>query len=332
MNVLGAAITSTLLTLLVVAWPGGSSQRSDVVQGISGVAPVVALNAGEDRYNVRFAAAPEVAPLVVDLHQWSADHRGSFGNDFDLDLAVTVMGWNYLRPNLGSNRTEAGCCSAQAMERLTVAIDHALSSGMVDREQIFIVGASGGGYAGLCALMNGQPHIAAYNLWVPISDLEAWHSQQRHSSYGRDIRACTASGDSLDVAEARRRSPLYMSVPAELPPTRIYTGIMDGWNGSVPITHSIRMFNRLADVTGHAEMVLNDREILTLLEDRGTAPNPQLPPAGADGLPVHLTRTAGNLELIVFEGAHQGNSATVLRDLMALHANYLDARPSGTGD
>ena len=332
MHVFGAAVTTTIITLLAVAWPSGTSPRSDIVRGLTDVAPVVGLDAGGDRYNVRFAPAAKVAPLVVDLHQWSADHRGSFGNDFDLDLAVTVLGWNYLRPHLGSNRTEAGCCSDHALERLTVAIDHALSSGMVDAQQIFIVGASGGGYAGLCALMNEQPHVAAYNLWVPISDLEAWHSQQRNSNYGRDIRACTASGETLDVAEARRRSPLYMSAPSHLPPTRIYTGIMDGWNGSVPITHSIRMFNRLADETGHADAAFSDGEILTLLEDRGTTLNPQLSPAGADGLPVHLTRTAGNLELIVFEGAHQGNTATVLRDLMKLHEDYLSAQRAGVAD
>lgn len=268
-----------------------------------------------DGFPKRFIPGSDI--LIVDLHQWGGNHRGSFGNDFRMDREAASRGWSYVRPYLGANDTPDGCCSAQAMERIRLSIEYAKERSAVDRT--YIVGASGGGYSGLCALMSGIK-ATGYNLWVPISDLTAWYGQSQGRKFREDIMACTGSlNGKLNVEEAQRRSPLYMSMPENVSPVKIYTGIQDGWYGSVPITHSIRMFNKLAQEMGHGSKILSAEETLSLLEQR-RAPVP----ANArldDSTEVHLHATAGLAEITIFEGGHEGLSSQVVADILANEVN-----------
>ena len=267
-------------------------------------------------FALRHFGSSDAQPLVIDLHQWNSGANTSFGDDYRLDLAVLVRGWNYVRPFLGNNRTPEGCCSPLLLERIDAAIAFAKENGNVDEDAIYVVGASGGGYLGLCVLMQGQPEVDAYNLWVPIADLAAWHDQTRGTRYAQDIMACTSSADRLDVAEAKRRSPLFMEFPQTIPDVQIYAGINDGWFGAVPITHSIRMFNRLATGMGDYEAVVDDATVLELLETRGEV---AFVDAAATVLPTqHFATTSGPVELNIVEGAHFGSSAQVLADIDAL--------------
>lgn len=263
----------------------------------------------------RYISASSPAPLVVDVHQWSQNHNGSFGNDRPLADAAREKGWNYIRPELtGPNNTPEGCCSETVMLLLEEAVDYALEHGEVDETRIYLVGASGGGYTGLCALMDGRFDFAAYNLWVPISDLEAWHRLHTNASYGADVRACTASDGDLDAAEARRRSPLFMNAPdnLSLPMINIYAGVEDGWKGSVPITHSINMFNRLAGDLGHADARVSADQTLRLLELQARPGDYASLHAGRG---VLLRSEAANVSLTIFDGVHEGLTEQVIFDL-----------------
>jgi hypothetical protein len=272
---------------------------------------VTNLASEDDEFPLRFFSSTEPMPLVVDLHQWSSNHNGSFGNDKRLDLTLLGRNWNYVRPNLGSNRTPEGCCSPLAIGRLKTAIAFAKENGNVLDDQVYIVGASGGGYLALCGLMNDIEGVAGYDIWVPISDLAAWHDQTRGTAYAESVRACTGSPEQLDIAEAHRRSPLFMSAPSHIPPTRIYTGIRDGWQGTVPISQSVRMYNRLAADMGSPQNAISDAQLLDLLENRG---EPGFLP-GDGSFFRHEEWTTGNVTLTIFEGTHEGFTSVALDDI-----------------
>ena len=93
--------------------------------------------------------------------------------------------------------------------------------------------------------------IRSFNAWVPISDLEAWYweSRGRRFNYADHIMAAIGADGKIDEAEARRRSPLYKSLPADArraATLRIYAGIHDGHIGCVPVSHSVNFYNRVA--------------------------------------------------------------------------------------
>lgn len=63
-----------------------------------------------------------------------------------------------------------------------------------------------------------------------------------------DVLKAVSTDTVFNVDEARLRSPLFQKFPKELRKNSklfIYEGIHDGYVGSVPITHSINMYNRL---------------------------------------------------------------------------------------
>ncbi|MEN2787183.1 alpha/beta hydrolase family protein [Sphingomonas qilianensis] len=260
----------------------------------------------------QFYPAKVKAPLIVDLHQWGEDARGFAGKH--LDEQVKAKGWNFIRPALaGPNRTPDACCSAGVIDGVLAAIEYAKQHGPVDPTSIYVVGISGGGYTTLCAAMSNKVNARGYYAWASITDLEEWYNQHRTDNYGSDIMQCTASRGSLNLAEARRRSPIYMGMPAKMSPIHMYAGIQDGFQGSVPISHSVKMFNRFADTYSPQQRV-TDAQLLRMMERRegdDTAAKQTI-----DGRTIHLRRSAGPAELVVFEGEHEMLS-TALVDAIA---------------
>ncbi|MGL4324837.1 MAG: alpha/beta hydrolase family protein, partial [Beijerinckiaceae bacterium] len=197
----------------------------------------------------RFFAGSASGPLIVELPSWRGTPASLSGRETPLVSAVRNRNWSYIRPALaGGNTNSDGCCSPSALAQIAGAVRYAKRHAPVDEANIFIVGESGGGYSALCAMMQAIVAARGIYAWVPVSDLAAWHAQRQPDAYARDVRACTGNAATLDEAEARRRSPLFMpsAKPELLMRTKIYAGIHDGWTGSVPISHSLRMFNHIA--------------------------------------------------------------------------------------
>ena len=159
--------------------------------------------------------------------------------------------------------------------------------------------------------MKSRHSISRFSSWVPISDLVAWYHEtvQRKSEfpYAQQIADCvgsTASG--LNETEARERSPLYWETPRkklERTKLNIFTGIYDGVKGSVPITHSIRFYNKVLKDLGVADSAyyVTNQETALLLETRKPLRN-----FGKIGdRYICLKKEYKNISLVIFTGEHE---------------------------
>jgi len=251
----------------------------------------------------RSAGAGPKRPLLVSLHTWA----GNYYSPDSLAPLAARDGWNYIHPDFrGPNRGPDNCLSAKVLTDIDDAIGYALRTGNVDVENIFVVGFSGGGYATLGAYVRSTQPVRAYLAWAPIADLAAWHDESAargNVDYSRQIRQCTGSGDTLDRELARLRSPLFWTLPRDSRPRlEIYAGIADGYTGSVPISHSIRFFNRLAEARGLATPYVTLEEMAALL-GRGVTEGST--PKVLSGRTVLFHRNAPFGSLTVFQGSHE---------------------------
>lgn len=250
---------------------------------------------------------PENKPLVVSLHQWSSDYA-SFKNS--LAPQVRAMNWNYIHPDFrGPNNHMKACGSSYVIEDIDEAIDWAIKNLSVDTTSIYVVGASGGGYAALCSFMKSRRLVKEYSVWVPITDLKQWYyeSKLRNSKYAADIVRCTCGDCSMiDLEDAVRRSPLYWKTPVEKLSgckLKIYAGIHDGFTGAVPVSHSIDFFNKMvANSGGEKKDQVSGEETYRMLTKQ----------KGSDGehgqigdRDILYMREYKNVSLTIFEGGHE---------------------------
>lgn len=245
-------------------------------------------------------------PLIVSLHTWSGDYR----QKDTLSSLCKLNDINYIHPNFrGQNWTTEACCSELALADIDDAIDFAIKNLKPDVSRIYVIGASGGGYATISAFMKSKHKIKKFSSWVPISDLEAWYKEslERKASYADHILKCTGSENNiLNVKEARDRSPMFQDTPVKKlnnSTLHIYTGIMDGIKGSVPITHSINFYNKILSDLGVKDksFFVSSEEEQYLLEER----KPVADFGMIGNRNICIRKEYGNLRLIIFDGGHE---------------------------
>ncbi|MDR2937228.1 MAG: GDSL-type esterase/lipase family protein [Rikenellaceae bacterium] len=263
-------------------------------------------------------------PLIVSLHTWSGDY-----SQMDPLVGDIVMrDYNYIHPDFrGRNDRPEACGSPLTLSDLQDAIEYAVRETAANSGEVHIIGTSGGGYMALLAYLKLPYPAKSFSAWAPISDLEAWYweSVGRKQKYADDILVCVSKNGEFDdaaKAEARFRSPLRQNFSDGLRKGRklyIYEGIHDGYTGSVPITHSLRMYNRLGELMGmgleEENGAVSDREMLDLVTRRYD-PNHQ------DNLTIggravylqrmFLGRDGQEVRLTVFEGGHEQLDAQAL--------------------
>lgn len=257
------------------------------------------------------AKSKEKRPLLVGLHSWSTNYL-SGGGDLQYAQWAIEQDWHFVHPHFrGENWTPKAMGSDFVVADIVSIVEYMKKNFNVDEERIYLIGCSGGGYATL--LMAGRkPEIwAGVSAWVPISDIYAWWEQRdqgskKNSRYARNIEAVI--GGRPDENEAlkeicMKRSALTYMEKAKGLNIDINHGINDGRSGSVPFTHSLFAFNKLA--------LPQDRFKLSEIEEfYKTRELPAgMKKAEADPLFGDKTtlfrRISGNARVTIFDGGHE---------------------------
>jgi len=262
-----------------------------------------------DQPALHFApSTKEARPLLVGLHSWSSDYRQantSYGK-----WAVN-HDWHFIHPNFrGRNRTPSSMGSELAVQDILSAVSWARQQGNIDPNRIYVIGASGGGYASL--LMAGRaPELwAGVSAWVPISDLVKWHAETtaRKLRYAGEIEAALGGHKPVPGtpahADALKRSAITYMARARGVNLDINAGITDGHNGSVPISHSFEAFNALAEPKDRLSLALIGEFVKT-----AKVPAALRKEAAADASygrkTVLFRRKSGAARVTIFQGGHE---------------------------
>lgn len=246
-------------------------------------------------------------PLVVSLHTWSAD----FTQEDPLAAEALLRNWNYIHPDFrGANTKPEACGSKLVLADLKDAIRFMINTGRVDTTAIHLVGVSGGGYTTLMAYLKLDMPIRSFNAWVPLSDLGSWYKESiaRGLKYAKDLEQVATINGQFKPEELDNRSPLQLKGNIELLKNRelyLYTGIHDGYTGSVPISHSLLFYNKMAAFLqpGKPEYPIPDSVIIALLARRTTPVQPG--DKTVFGRKIHYQQQLPGLSVTVFEGGHE---------------------------
>ena len=262
-----------------------------------------------DQPALHFApSTKEARPLLVGLHSWSSDYRQantSYGK-----WAVN-HDWHFIHPNFrGRNRTPSSMGSELAVQDILSAVSWARQQGNVDPNRIYVIGASGGGYASL--LMAGRaPELwAGVSAWVPISDLVKWHTETaaRKLRYAGEIEAALGGHKPVPGtpahADALKRSAITYMARARGVNLDINAGITDGHNGSVPISHSLEAFNALAAPKDRLSLALIG-EFVKTAKVPAALRKETADDASYGRKTVLFRRKSGAARVTIFQGGHE---------------------------
>ena len=254
-------------------------------------------------------------PLLVCLHSWTADYR----QEDSAALFAKAKNWNYIHPNFrGPGWNPAGCGSDLAIADIDDAIQFMLKNASVDPKEVHIYGRSAGGHATMLAYMKLKYPAKTFSSWVGISNFVEWHFETGTRQLPQHQQLMLATGDTVrpNFAEMKKRSPIFQPLPKNRNGATLYlyTGIHDGYQGSVPVTQAIDFYNRLVkeqfprDKSG----IVPDADIIELLAKRTYARlQPNLTERLEDRI-VHYKKTKAHLNLIVFEGKHEMFTNTII--------------------
>jgi lysophospholipase L1-like esterase len=246
-------------------------------------------------------------PLVVSLHTWSGD----YSQEDPLTKEILLRDWNYIHPDFrGVNNRPQACGSDLVISDILDAINYAVKNSKTDTSDVHIIGVSGGGYVTLVAFMKLNYPVKSFNAWASISNLNDWYFEckDRGLKYTNDLEMITTSGNGFDKSEALKRSPVvmeYNKVRRKGSSINIYAGINDGYTGSVPISQSINMFNKLLkDMYPDRMNEIVPDSIKNALLARKINPSPENS-LKLGGRKIHLFKKLSDLSLTIFEGTHE---------------------------
>ena len=181
----------------------------------------------------------EGRPLLVGLHSWSLDR---FNQIDDMLPQAEKYGFNLLLPefrggNLSTNEECTKACASEfAMQDIKDAIDYVIENEGVDRDNIFLLGSSGGGHMTLMMASFCPEVFRVMAAFVPISNLIKWAEYSDH--YREHILACCSG----DEEEMKKRSPFFNIDNIAKANLKIFHGKYDI---VVPVTQSIELYNEL---------------------------------------------------------------------------------------
>lgn len=190
----------------------------------------------------------EKRPLLVGLHTWSYDRFNQIENmlpyaeKYDFNLLLP----EFRGSNLSTNPNCAYACGSEfAKQDIKDAIDYVVKNENVDAENVFLLGASGGGHMALLMCGFCPEYFRAVGAYVPICDLGKWIKQNK--DYSEHVLSCC--GEELD-----KRSPLYYIDTIAKSNLKIFHGKFDC---VVPVSQSVNFYNDLTEKHPHARVFLD---------------------------------------------------------------------------
>ena len=188
-------------------------------------------------------------PLVVGLHTWSYDRFNQVEHYLPL---CRRYGWALLLPefrgpNLSSNpNCHDACGSRTARQDVLDAVEYVCGNSSIDRDNVFLLGCSGGGQAALLTAGDTPELFRAVDAWCPVSDLTAWHRYlvETGQHYFADMESCLGGSPDELPAEYAARSPVSFIESLKRLPVSIHHGRHDT---VVPWRHSQSLVTRLED-------------------------------------------------------------------------------------
>ncbi len=255
-------------------------------------------------------AVTEATPLFVFVHSWSSDYLQD--NSKWLKECARRK-WIWLHPNFrGVNQSPKACGSKFARQDVLDAVGFARAKFNIDPNRIYLAGVSGGGHMALLMAGHHADQFSAVSAWVGPTDLTDWH--QFHCKDGmpqkyavmieKSLGGAPGASPAID-ADYRDRSPVFHMQNAKDLPVSIWSGVEDGHAGSVPISHSLRAFNAIAE--SHGTAVVSERQIQELSTTKALRA-----PTAADIVSdstldrkILLRRTSGESMVTIFEGGHE---------------------------
>jgi len=260
-------------------------------------------------------AVTEATPLFVFVHSWSSDYLQDNGKWLK---ECARRKWIWLHPDFrGVNQSPKACGSKFARQDVLDAIRFAKEKFHVDSERIYLAGVSGGGHMALLMAGHHPDQFSAVSAWVGPTDLMDWH--QFHCQDGKpqkyaimiekSLGGVPGASPAID-ADYRDRSPVFHLQNAGDLPVSIWSGVEDGHTGSVPIRHSLRAFNAIAE--SHGSAVISSREIEELSTAKAlVAPTVEdiVIDAALDREILLRRRSRGSM-VTIFDGGHESIPAT----------------------
>lgn len=190
-------------------------------------------------------------PLLVGLHTWSCDRFNQINNMLPL---AERNGFHLLLPefrgtNLKSNvNCTKACGSEYAKQDIKDAIDYLLQCEDIDRDNIFLLGLSGGGHMALLMAGMCPQYFRAIGAYVPITNLVKWAEENK--GYGKHVISCCDGS----VDEMLKRSPIsYIDTIAKAN-LKIFHGKYDP---VVPVSHSLNLYHALSEKYPQASIYLD---------------------------------------------------------------------------
>lgn len=254
-------------------------------------------------------------PLIISLHTWSGDYN----QEDPLATEVLMRDWNYIHPDFrGANNKPDACGSPLVISDLTDAIHYAIKNANVDTTNVHIIGVSGGGYLTMLAYMQLDYPVKSFNAWASISDLQNWYweSKGRSNRYANDIEKVAQKNGVMNWNELKKRSPMHLPFPymkRKNAYLSIYAGVHDGYTGSVPISHSVLFYNKIATALypGIKDAIVPDTVWMPILIRQCNADADSSMHIGERR--IHLQKKLPKLSLTLFEGGHEMLVSEALR-------------------
>lgn len=186
------------------------------------------------------AEGNEKRPLLVGLHTWSHNRTNmiqyllKFAEEQNFSLLMPEFRGNNLT---GNPNKEKACGSLYAKQDIKDAIDYVVENeGVIDQNNIFLVGLSGGGHMAMLMAGYCPEYFRAIAAFAPISDLERWKGEA--PSYAPHVDYCCNS----DPEEMLKRSAINYYDTIARANMKIFHGRIDE---VVPFRQSLDFFNEM---------------------------------------------------------------------------------------